>query len=111
MSSGGPTSGDWDYGKTSFAANLPIAVNDSMTSEDKMDKALLRVLERRFRTGYDDPTYLDPWADLGPSTMGAQSHLDLALATARVSCERYTELSVHAQADDTGFVAGQRCVA
>jgi hypothetical protein len=86
MGSGGPASnGSWDYGKTSFAFNLPLAVNTSMTTEDKMDKALMRVLERRFRTGYDDPDYLDPWADLGPSTMGAQSHLDLALATARVS--------------------------
>eukprot|EP00045_Choanoeca_perplexa_P009374 m.90119 g.90119 ORF g.90119 m.90119 type:complete len:265 (-) comp14871_c0_seq24:741-1535(-) len=86
MGSGGPTpDGHWDYGSTAFASHLLAAVNASMVDEAKMDKALMRVLERRFSTGFDDPTYLDPWADLGPSTIGAQSHLDLALATARAS--------------------------
>eukprot|EP00730_Choanoeca_flexa_P000724 TRINITY_DN10314_c0_g1_i2.p1 TRINITY_DN10314_c0_g1~~TRINITY_DN10314_c0_g1_i2.p1 ORF type:complete len:772 (+),score=165.11 TRINITY_DN10314_c0_g1_i2:86-2401(+) len=85
MGSGGPSANGWQYGKTSFAQHLPDAVSSNMTSEDKVDKALMRVLERRFRTGFDDPIYLDPWADLGPETIGAPSHLDLALETSRAS--------------------------
>jgi hypothetical protein len=85
MSGGGPGPNQtWEFGLTAFGQWLPEAVHLGLTSEEKMDAALKRVYERRFRTGADDPEFLDPWADLGPDTIGCDAHTQLAHAVAQV---------------------------
>lgn len=79
MASGGPFNNSWNYGDTVYAAYIPIARLQGLVTEEQINTALTRILVKRFKMGVDDPRSLDPWAHLGPDTIGAPPFLKLAL--------------------------------
>ncbi len=66
-------------------AYLKQSVEQALIPEEKIDQALYRLFEARFRLGMFDPPDSVPWHTLPYEVVHSQSHQDLALKAARES--------------------------
>jgi len=76
---------DLNCGSLYGSGALIQAVKLGMVEESKIDSALVRLFASRFNLGVFDPPNMVPYAAISADTIGAQSHIDVALQAARES--------------------------
>ena len=65
--------------------SLPEAVRRGLVTEARVDTALARVFDARFRLGLFDPPGRGPWAGVSPGVVDSEEHRTLAREAARES--------------------------
>ncbi|WP_299609913.1 glycoside hydrolase family 3 protein [uncultured Aquimarina sp.] len=68
-----------------FDPNLNDAVLQGLVDEDKVDRALARLMEARFKLGMFDPEEIVPWSKISYDVVCSQKHYQLSEKTARES--------------------------
>ena len=68
-----------------FDPNLTDAVLKGIVDEAKVDRALARLMEARFKLGMFDPDHMVPWSDLSYEVVGSEKHYALSEKTAKES--------------------------
>lgn len=64
---------------------LPAALKQGLITEADIDKALIKLLETRFKLGLFDPTDMVPFNDIGTESVNAEEHISLARQAAAKS--------------------------
>ncbi|MGY3792362.1 glycoside hydrolase family 3 C-terminal domain-containing protein [Aquimarina sp. 433] len=68
-----------------FDPNLNDAVLQGLVDEDKVDRALARLMEARFKLGMFDPQEIVPWSKISYDVVCSEKHYQLSEKTARES--------------------------
>ena len=74
-----------DFSDKEFEQYIPAAIKGGMLTEERLNVALTRVLNVRFRLGDFDPFNAVPYSTISPDTINCATHRKLALKVAEES--------------------------